>query len=334
MNKHVFIAIASVVYATLFIATFHRLYDSMMILSFAMIGLCGWLYGIRIGVVSVFLYALLNSAILFFMAEQPQEIMLTWNPLALVLSVIFAMATGSLKNSYDQLQVLRTSLSSRFDEATRELEKLASELIENDEEERIQIGQALHDGVGQYLTSMLLHCEALNISLKEAGQAEAELATWMTRRVEKNIQMVRQLARSLLPMHFLESNLETALNEMTAYFSDCSSAHIRLTCHGNSSIIPSTLAQHLYRIVHEAVYCALFTHQAAEVDIKLDTGEKNFRTLVQGSGLHHHASLNSDFISEVMKYRFRAMGGQQAFTTLEQDGFRMECAVNFEGAGE
>jgi len=328
-NKYVFVIAATTVYSAVFIATYDALYDSAMILSIALIGLCGWFYGIRAGLFSILPYTLLNAAILFAVSGHPHGMLLACNPLGIVLAMVIAIATGSLKDSCDKLNSLQSSLASRVDKATVELDTLARQLIEKDEQERIQIGQDLHDSVGQYLTGMLLHCEALSLNLREAKRVEADLAERMTCRVQKNIQTVRQLSRSLLPIQFLETNIESALGEMVSYFNGFSTTNIHLTCHGNSTHIPIPTAQHLYRITHEAIYRSICKHKATDVDVKLISGRHGCRTIVKSSGTPRHLPLSPDLISEVIKYRMRAIGGKQSFTALAKGGFRLEFSANF-----
>lgn len=321
------------VYAAAFIATFDELYDSVEISSVALIGLCGWFYGIRIGLFSIIPFVLLNTAILYLVSGEPGDILLTYNPVGIIIAMIATLVTGSMRESQDKLNKLRDTLASRVDEATAELDELAQQLIENDEQERVRIGQDLHDGVGQYLTCMLLHSEALSLRLREAGRVEADLAEWMTRRVQNNIQTVRQLSRSLLPIRFTETNLETALDEMVAYFNDVSSAEIRLNCRGNSTNIPIPTAQHLYRITHETVCRAIYKHKATNMNIELITGRSNCRTMIKGK-IPRQTVCSHDLISEVMKFRIKAIGGKQTCVALAKSGFRLKCSADFgKGAG-
>ena len=329
LNKHVFLALTTAAYAAVVIVTFDALYDSAGIPYIALVGLCGWFYGIRAGLFATIPYTLLNAALVFFVSSHPRDVLLACNPVGILVAMSIGGATGALKDSCDKLDTLRSSLTLRVIEATSKLDKLTRQLIENDEQERIQIGQDLHDGVGQYLTGMLLHSEAMSLSLNEAGRSESGLAEWMTRRVQKNIQAVRQLSRSLLPIQFSETNLETALSEMVAFFSEFSSVDINLTCQGNSTHIPIPTAQHLHRITHEALYRAIFKHKVTVVDITLITGQGNCRTIVNGSGAPRYIHPFTDLISKVMKYRIESVGGNQIFTVLANDGFRLECSVSF-----
>lgn len=331
LNKHVYLAVATAAYMVAFVAAFDVLSESVMIPSIALTGLCAWLYGLRTGLLSLIPLTMLNAGLLHFMSAQSYGMMSAYNPVGLIMAMVAAIATGSLKESCDKLARLRSSLAARIDEATAELEKRARLLIEKDEYERIQIGQALHDGVGQYLTGMLLHSGALSVSLKEAGRSEAELAERMEQRVEKSIQTVRQLARSLLPIQFSETNLETALEEMVSYFSEYSKAAIHLICHGSTGDIPIPTAQHLYRIIHETLYRSICTYHATDVDITLITKRGCCQSLIKGTTPAGYKHPNPDLVSEIMKYRIGAIGAHHAFTAFAEGGFRLECAADFEG---
>jgi len=333
-NKHVFLGLAVAVYAVAFVATFDTMRDSVQISAIVLIGLFGWFYGTRIGLLSIIPFILLNTAILCLVSGKSYDILLTYNPLGILLGIIAVWATGSLKKSQDQLNETKASLAERIDKATAELDDLARKLIENDEQEQIQIGQDLHDGVGQYLTGMLLHSEALSLQLREADRVEADLAEWMTRRVQKNIQIVRQLSRALLPIEFTQMSLESALDEMIAYFGHVSTANIELESTGDSTDIPSPMAQHLYRIAHEATNRAIHKHKATNIMIRLAIGEHHCWLEIEGSKIAPNTIPPPKPVSEVMKYRIRAIGGKQTFSTRPEGGFVLECSARLDGEVE
>ena len=318
------------VYAIAFIATFDTYYDSLMISSMVLSGLFGWFYGIRRGVLLSLLIIPLNTAILIVVSGNPSDILQAYNPLGIALGLAFAWAMGSIKESQNRLNELEETLSERVDKATVELSELARQLIETDEQERIQIGQDLHDGVGQYLTGMLLYSEFLSQKLRTANRVEADLAEWMTRRVQKSIQIVRQLSRSLLPIQFMETNLETALDEITAYFTSISITDIKVECQGESMDIPNPTAQHLYRIAHEAVDYAIHKNRATHVTIQLFTEKDGCQISIEGNKTSPQTSIPPDFISEIVKYRIGAIGGKVDFIRQVDGSFRLECSAKFD----
>ncbi|MCK4564191.1 MAG: histidine kinase dimerization/phosphoacceptor domain-containing protein, partial [Verrucomicrobia bacterium] len=187
MNKHVFMGVVIGIYTALFIATFDRWPNSVLISTVALIGLFGWFYGTRIGLLSIVPFILLNTAILFLVSGDPYDILLTYNPTGIILSMVTVLSAGFMRESQNKLNQLEASLSKRVDDATAELGKLTRQLIDYDENERITMGQDLHDGVGQYLTGMLLHSEALSFKLREAQHSEADLAERMTQRIRNSM---------------------------------------------------------------------------------------------------------------------------------------------------
>ena len=329
LNKHAFIGVVVIAYAATLIATFETHYDSIVVFSVALPGLFGWFYGIRRGVLLSLLIIPFNTVILILVLGKPCDIFLTCNPLGIALGLAFAWAMGSIRESQNQLNKLQETLSKHVDEANAELDELARQLIEIDEQERIQIGQDLHDGVGQYLTGMLLHSEFLNQSLQKENRVEAELAEWMTRRIQKTIQIVRQLSHSLLPIQFMETNPETALEEMVAYFTNISIAEIRLECQGESTDIPNSVAQHLYRIAYETIDYAIYKNKATHIAIQLATRKDGCLIIIEGNNTSPPTHTPPYPVSEVMKYRVEAIDGKLDFIRQVDGGFRLECSSKF-----
>ncbi len=327
LNKPIFAAVASGAYAILFIATFDVLDDSVLITSVALTGVFGWLYGPRIGLLSVILILLLNTALLFLVSGKSEDILLTYNLTGISFSAIAALTTGFMRASQRKIELLQTSLSDRVDEATGELDRLTQYIIEKDEEERISMGQDLHDGVGQYLTGMLLHCEALSLDLAKTHRTETALAERMTQRIKNSLIVIRRLSRSQLPLRTAETTLAAALEELTTYFDEASSANSRLTHEGDCSNLPPITAKHLYRIVYEAVHRFIYKYRAKNIDIRLITRTHNYVINIEATNFTQNIPDSSELISKVMEYRARTIGGKFVLTPSPEGGFLLECST-------
>ncbi len=327
--------VATGAYVATCIATFDACYDSALILSLALTGLLGWLYGTRTGLLAIVPLILLNTAILFLVSGKPEDLLLTCNPTGIILSVAFVLATGYMRESQKKLDQLHANLSNRMTEATDERDNLIQQLIERDESERIRIGQDLHDGVGQYLTGMLLYSEALSLKLSEASHPQTALAEKMTKRIRESMQLVRQLSRSQLPLYLAKTTLEVAVEEMVAYFREVSSAKFNLEHTGNSQDLPAGIAQHLYRITHETIFCAIQKCKAMEVDIRLVARTHNCTINIVAAKMPAPPPLPlSGLLSKVTEYRAKAIGGKLTLTTPPEGGFRLECSTVFEEEAE
>ena len=317
------------VYAIIFILVFEAWPDSALILSIPIVGLSGWFYGTRGGLFAIALLILLNTAILFLVSGSSDDIRLTYNPTAIVLAVVVVLTTGHMRKSQKKLNQLRSSLSDRVAEATCKLDQLTQHIIQQDEKERIEIGQDFHDGVGQHLTGMLLHCEALSLNLAKESRSEAALAEKMTQRIRSSMEVVRQLSRAQLPLRTAETTLEAALEELTEYFGEVSSADFCLELDGDSSNLPPVTAQHLYRIMHEAIYRAVYKYRAKKIDLRLIARTCSCVIHIGATDLVGEAPLASELISKIMQYRIQTLGGTFTYTPSPAGGFLLECRTVF-----
>ena len=326
LNKHVsFWGLLSIYVVVLFI-TFDQFEYSFLILSILIVGLGGWLYGIRKGYLVMSIIVLINTLVLSIVSGHFYDIIQAWNPIALNLGIILVLITGTIRESKDKLDELQESLESRITEATKELSLLAAQLIENDEQDRIQIGQDLHDGVGQYLTGLLLHNDSLVLKLRMENREEAVVAEQITYKIQENIQTVRKLSRSLLPIQFIETNLDIALREMVAYFNETSNVTFTVQYHEVDSELPASTIQHLYRILHEAMCQIIFNSKSASIEIDVKISHNDFYILIKGQSTMHNLNTPFDLISTVMTYRAKAIASSLTFQTHSNNTFQLECS--------
>jgi signal transduction histidine kinase len=214
-------------------------------------------------------------------------------------------------------------------EATAELDTLIKKFIEKDEKERIHIGQNIHDGVGQYLTGMLLQSEALARRLKTADHSETLLAERMIQRIKNCMQTIRNLSRSQIPIHFLEIPLSTALNEMVSYLNAVTSTNLQLNLIGSTRRIPPALAQHLFRIVHETITSAIHTYKAKIVDIQFTTQATCCTISVEVSQMPNQGSDFTFPIPEIVQYRAKIIEGKLELSAPPGSNFCLKCSAYF-----
>lgn len=326
VNKHVYASLATGIYITLCIATFDALYDSAQIMSVALVGLFGWLYGSRIGLLLIVPIILLNTVVFLFVSDDIHDILLTYNLAGIIPAIAITLVTGFIHDSNEKLERTKASLSDRVKEATAELEQFTQQLIQRDEEERIRIGRDLHDGVGQWLTGMLLQSESLSLKLKEVEHSETALAEKMTERIRTSMQVIRKLSRSQLPIQPSQMSIETALEEMAAYFKEISSAKISLKRSGNSRDLPIDTIQHLYRIAQEAIHCAIYECRASLMEVTFTAWENTWRMAITATKLRSPDHAPTCLSSSVMKYRVKLIGGILTGKPLPEGGFHLECA--------
>lgn len=326
-NRHVFAASALVIYLIAFVPAFRVLPDSIQISSLILMGCISWLYGKRIGLCFSVLVILLNMSLLFAITDLAGEIIQTYYPTGTLISITLALTAGHIHDSNARLQHTRSVLADQVTVATREVENMTRHLIEQDEKERIRIGQDIHDGVGQYLTGMMLHSETLTDSLKQIHHPEAPLAGLMTQRIRRSMDILRKLSRSQLPIQPEQTSLESAVEEMVDYFNEISSAEVSLRIKGKQWNVRNEHVRHLYRIAQEALHCAIYECRARQLNILIDAHVNCCRIRVEASELRSADHVPRCLDSHVLKYRAQAIGAQLSGGQLPATGFYFECVV-------
>lgn len=306
------------------------MYDSILILSVVLIGIVGFLYGIRAGLLSILPMILLNTAILYLVSGEPYDILLSYNPTGIILSMLITIVTGAMRESCDTLNSLRDTLASRIDDATYELDKLTAQLIDNDEMERIRIGQDLHDGIGQYLTGMLLYSEALTEQLIDLKTPEARMASTIKTMIQDDILLIRNFARSFLPNYQDQSGFEAAMGEMIDYFSETTSVKFKLELSDNLLRLPGSKALHLYRVAQDAIFCLLNNSKSTVIEISMLINMQQCILTVDGKQTSSYQISQDVFTSKTLKYRSRTIHGDLTLKDLDSGDIRLRCTTSLE----
>lgn len=203
-------------------------------------------------------------------------------------------------------------------------------ILQTVEEEQRRIGQDLHDGLCQQLTGIALLAKALAHKLKSLAPDESTAASEIADLIGQSIDQTRDLARGLSPVEIEVAGLVPALQKLA----DSISRLYKISCefvHSQSTDIEclkeSILANHLYRIVQEAVSNSIQHGKAKHVVIKLD--------VVRGSGLltieDDGVGINVDSEDmpglglRSMRYRGRMIGARITISPAKTGGTVVTC---------
>ena len=130
-------------------------------------------------------------------------------------------------------------------------------LLEISSREQRQIGQDLHDGLGQHLTGIAFMSKVLAQQLAGGGAAQSEQARKIVRLVNQAIDKTRELARGLLPVLSGADGLMSALRQWAGEVEDLFHVSCRFECAEPIPISDVGVATHLYHIAQEAVNNAI-----------------------------------------------------------------------------
>jgi len=165
--------------------------------------------------------------------------------LGLVMALVAARYAGRLERQIRQQHVQER-------QHKRDLQRLSSELVHAQENERRAIGRDLHDEIGQALMTLKLDLSTVARSSQVSGSA-AEALVEARSTTDVAIQSVRHLSQLLHPAMLDEFGLAVTLEAHVRSFSQRTGIATELVQDGMETRIAPELEICVYRVVQEAL---------------------------------------------------------------------------------
>jgi signal transduction histidine kinase len=199
--------------------------------------------------------------------------------------------------------------------------ELESEVLKVATREQEEIGQELHDGVGQQLTGLRLMAEALADRLSEATE-EKRIATRLVAVLDQVHQQIRDLSRGLVPVHVECGGLPAALGDLARMLTEQSGIAISSECPDWVDLPDNATSIQVFRIAREAVTNALRHGQAQHIQITLlsESDGLCLRVKDDGIGIQGQAGEGNGLGLHIMEYRTGLLGGVLRIERSEAGG--------------
>ncbi|HQP49561.1 MAG TPA: PAS domain S-box protein [Spirochaetota bacterium] len=187
------------------------------------------------------------------------------------------------------------------------------------ERERQQLGQDLHDDLGQHLTGISYMITVLRQKLQDNGYSEAEDAAQISRQIKSAIERLRKLSRGLCPISIEKDGFIDALKEMCAGVEEIYAIPCRFHVRGDIDIPDSLKAINLFYIAQESVNNALKHAHPGLIDITVSHEDSLISMTIRNDyGVMVDTITGKKGIGiEVMKYRANLIGG--SVEIIEED---------------
>ncbi len=191
-----------------------------------------------------------------------------------------------------------------------ERKRMESALLEISGREQRQIGQDLHDGLGQHLTGIAFMSKVLEQQLTESEAAQAPHAAKIVRLVNDAIHRTRQLARGLIPVFSGAHGLMAALQQWAAEVEDLFHVPCRFDCADPILITDVTVATHLFHVAQEAVNNAIKHGRPEHIVLTLSRTRDggSLRIEDDGTGIAEVPSTQPGLGLRIMSYRASMIG--------------------------
>jgi two-component system, NarL family, sensor histidine kinase UhpB len=191
-----------------------------------------------------------------------------------------------------------------------ELRRLEREVIDVASRERQRLSGDLHEGLGQELTGIALLARGLERAV-ERGQPNARaLVADVVTHINRTIDMTRAIARGLSPVQIERGSLSAALERLAIEASRRLRIEIVTDSDPADVQVSDVAADHLYRIVYEAITNAARHSGCGRIAIELRAGDGSLMVSVSddGAGLGPEAVTRDGFGLKMMAYRARLVG--------------------------
>ena len=163
-----------------------------------------------------------------------------------------------------------------------QIQHLANQVIQAQEDERQRISRELHDDTAQVLFAQLLRVTALKSSAIDEVRDTAESLEEMT--VEA-IEGVRRMALELRPPALDDLGVREALGELAQRFEDQSNISVSYVVDGERTRLESELELVIYRIAQEALTNVAKHAQASNATVTLDRSVDAVTLTIEDDGV-------------------------------------------------
>lgn len=219
-----------------------------------------------------------------------------------------------------QLSSFFNCFMEQLDAETRERKRLERQVTEADDQERMRIGQELHDDLAPHLIGTEVMCRVLQKKLSENSPADAPQAEVIRALLGEATQKTRALARGLCPIHMVEEGLGFALRELTDTVRTIFPVHCQIYG-ANRVTLRGAVAVHIYRIAQEAIYNAVKHAEASKISVTLnqDADVLTLEVADDGKGLPK-ADPSTGMGLRIMNSRARMIGADLEVESHQETG--------------
>ena len=209
-----------------------------------------------------------------------------------------------------------------------ERRRLQKQLIDAVWEQQRELGQELHDTLGQELTGLAMMSTTLERKLDDRPPPDRELAAELTHYIREAQSRVRSMSKGLFPVDVDAEGLRAALAEFVTAIGRRHDLVCLFDGDHNVLIYDNKVATHLFRITQEAVHNAVKHAHAEHIVVRLRADPMGLALHVHDDGRGLTASNGSPGMGlRIMRYRAAAIGATLTITPNDDGGTLMSCIL-------
>jgi len=204
------------------------------------------------------------------------------------------------------------------------------ELLEIEAKKHQEIGLNLHDAFQQHLVGILWLLKELADKLESEDSPCVSDALKIIDIVKQTVELTRNLAQGLRPVDLIEQGLDSALDQLASTTSKLFRVACDFKCDMKKTIENSATAEHLYRIVQEAITNAIKHSRAKHIVVTLSSKGHNGTLTVEydGQGFSDDYNTRQGMGLRIMAYRAKIIGGTLDIETVEREKVIVICSFS------
>lgn len=206
-----------------------------------------------------------------------------------------------------------------------EIHRVEERLLDIGEELKRQIGQDLHDGLGQLLTGTAFLAKALENNVSAGYQEQAKRVVEL---INQSINRVRSMARGLAPRHSDGRALDTVLGEVARESSAVLGVECVVECReALREVEHASVLSQVSLIAREAITNAVRHGRARRIVIELfrADGQNVMQIVDDGIGFGKGSGKVEGLGLRSMRHRARRIGGALEIAALPESGTVVRC---------
>lgn len=194
-----------------------------------------------------------------------------------------------------------------------------------------QIGQELHDDLGQILTGAAMMADVMAKDLESSAPDQAKSMQNLTKLLSNAVSKTRLISHGLYPIELEQGALLPMLQSLVEHLKSISPIKVRLFQQSDPPELSREQAIHLFRIVQEAASNVLRHSRASEMSVTIGIYKNVFRITIvdNGEGLKRagrprkHAGIGL----QTMRSRAELIGGSFSAVSPKQGGARIAVSL-------
>jgi len=202
-------------------------------------------------------------------------------------------------------------------------------LAESQLQERRNMAQELHDGVGGHMTGIGLLAQTLQTELEKAKSPAAARTRELVKSIHDAHQRLRSVIRGLMPVEAIPEGLMVALENLARQCETASGISCRFHCEPPILMDDLIRAKHLFFIAQEALNNAVRHAQASQITVDLAQHGGHLELVVadDGRGPGEQPPGRGGIGMASMRQRASLLGGECAMLPREGGGTVVRCRV-------